>query len=64
MRWVMLLALFFIPIDKSNSHIAKTTDALYTIKLAVELGYSKLWLEGDYLNIINTLNKKILFHGQ
>ena len=47
-----------IPIGKSNSHIAEATAALYNIKLVVELGYSKLWLEGDSLNIINTLNNK------
>ena len=28
------------------------------MKLAIDLGYSKLWLEGDSLNIINTLNNK------
>ena len=47
-----------IPIGISNSHIAEFTAALYTIKLSFDLGYSKLWLEGDSLNIINTLNNK------
>ena len=47
-----------IPIGISNSHIAEATAALYTIKLVVDLGYSKLWLEGDSLNIINTINNK------
>ena len=28
------------------------------MKLAVDLGHPKLWLEGDSLNIINTLNNK------
>ena len=28
------------------------------MKLATDLGYPKLWLEGDSLNIINTLNNK------
>ena len=45
-----------VPIGHSNSHIAEATSALYTIKLVDDLGYSKLWLEGDSLNIINTLN--------
>ena len=47
-----------IPIGHSNSHIAKATTALYSMKLVVDLGYPKLWLEGDSLNIINTLNNK------
>ena len=47
-----------IPIGISNSHIAEATASLYTIKLVVDLGYSKLWLEGDSMNIINTLNNK------
>ena len=47
-----------VPIGHSNSHIAEATAALYTMKLAVDLGYSKLWLEGDSFNIINTLNNK------
>ena len=47
-----------VPIGHSNSHIAEATAALYTMKLAADSGYSKLWLEGDSLNIINTLNNK------
>ena len=47
-----------VPIGYSNSHIAEAIAALYTMKLAVELGHPKLWLEGDSLNIINILNNK------
>ena len=47
-----------IPIGIINSHIVEATVALYTIKLPIDLVYSKLWLEGDSLNIINTLNNK------
>ena len=47
-----------VPIGHSNSHIAEATATLYTLKLAIDLGYPKLWLEGDSLNIINILNNK------
>ena len=47
-----------VPIGHSNSHIAEATTTLCTMKLAIDLWYSKLWLEGDSLNIINTLNNK------
>lgn len=47
-----------VPIGHSNSHISEATTSLYTIKIAVDLGYPDLWLEGDSLNIVNILNKK------
>ena len=47
-----------VPIGHSNSHIVEATTALYTMKLAADLGHPKLWLEGDSLNIINILNNK------
>jgi ribonuclease HI len=47
-----------IPIGHSNSHIAEATAALYTMRIAVELGCPNLWLEGDSLNIVNILNNK------
>ena len=53
-----VIDVIIIPIGHSNSHITKATARLYTMKLAVDFGYPKLWLEGDSLNIINTLNNK------
>ena len=47
-----------IPIGRTNSHIAEATTALYTMRIAVDLGCPNLWLEGDSLNIVNILNKK------
>ena len=47
-----------IPIGHSTSHIAKVMVTLYTVKLAMDSGYRKLWLEGDSLNIINMINNK------
>lgn len=47
-----------IPIGQSNSHIVEATSTLYTMKLVVDLGFSKLWLEGDSLNIVNIINNK------
>lgn len=47
-----------VPIGHSNSHIRESTTTLYTIKLAFDLGYFNLWLEGDSLNIFNILNNK------
>lgn len=47
-----------VPIGQFNSHIAEVTTSLYTMKSVVDLGFPKLWLEGDSLNIVNILNNK------
>ena len=47
-----------IPIGILTSHRVEATAALYTMKVAMEIGYQFLWLEGDSLNIINMLNDK------
>ena len=47
-----------IPIGFSTSHRAEAIVALYTVRIALEIGYHKLWLEGDSLNIINMLNNR------
>ena len=49
-----------IPIGTSTSHKGEATATLYMMRLAVEIGYWYLWMEGDSLNIINMLNGKIL----
>ena len=49
-----------IPIDISTSHKVEATTSLYTMRMATKTSYWYLWLEGDFLNIINMLNGKTL----
>ena len=38
------------------NHYAEASVALHTMKLALEVGVKKLWLEGDSFNIIKCIN--------
>ena len=46
-----------IPIGSQTNHVAKASAALYCLIYAKSLNLRKVWVEGDYLNIINCLSK-------
>ena len=46
-----------IPIGVQTNHIAEASATLYGLSLAKSLSLSKVWLEGDSLNIVNFFNK-------
>jgi ribonuclease HI len=45
-----------IPIGFQTNHIAEASATLYGLSYAKSLDLTKVWLEGDSLNIINCLN--------
>ena len=46
-----------IPIGVQTNHIAEASSTLYDLSYAISLNLNKIWLEGDFLNIVNCLNK-------
>ena len=46
-----------IPIGVQTNHIEEASATLYGLSLAKSLNLSKVWLEGDSLNIVKFLNK-------
>ena len=50
------IAAFASPLGFQTNHLAEARAASRVVKLAFEAGITKLWLEGDSKNIINTIN--------
>lgn len=50
------MASFYLPLGIQTNHFAEASVACQVVKLAFELGITKLWLEGDSNNIINCIN--------
>lgn len=52
------IAAIALPLGSQNNHMAEVAGALYGIQLASDLNFKKIWVEGDSLNIINSLKGK------
>jgi ribonuclease HI len=50
------VATFFLHLGFQTNHFVEASAACQLVKLAFELGITKLWLEGDSNNIINCIN--------
>lgn len=44
------------PLGNQKNHYAEASATLYTAKMALEVGFKHLWLEGDSNNIIICIN--------
>ena len=49
------IATFASPLGTQTNHLAEARAAIRVVKLAFDAGVTKLWLEGDSKNIINTI---------